>query len=358
MAKSTKQTYQRKDGRFRKKVTVGGVSKYIYGKTAAEMWANIEKFKSGITNGPGFSSFSDDWLESVRRDLSPNTVNNSYTPIINKLQAYFGDQLVSSITPANINAYVLQMPRASRDGHVSRKTVNNHLGVLRQLMDRAVVAGWLTSNPCESVRIPKSLKSGKRGRRSAAQIQAVIDHAGDDLISLLAFFVMVTGLRKGEALALTWGDLRWDDRLITVNKSVYFNGNAPRIKRPKTAAGVREVLLPDILVNYLHQGNKPKTAYIFTFDPTGKKPLLKSQFYDNFARYQVNNGLIGVGLHVLRHTYASMLYDRGVDVKTAQALLGHADISTTQNIYTHLLEARQRREYAALNTYFDDNIKK
>lgn len=358
MAKSNLKTYQRKDGRFRKKVTVGGVSKYIYGKTAREMWANVEKYKSGIINGPGFSAFSDDWLESVRADLSPNTVNNSYTPIINRLQAYFGDQLVSSITPANVNAYVLQMPQASRDGHVSRKTVNNHLGVLRQLMDRAVVAGWLSANPCDSVRIPKNLKSGKRGRRSSAQIQTVIDHAGDDLISLLAFFVMVTGLRKGEALALTWADLRWDDHLITVNKSVYFNSNEPAIKPPKTAAGVRDVLLPDLLAKYLKPGRKSKTAYIFTFDPDGKKPLLKSQFYDHFYRYQVKNNLVGVGLHVLRHTYASMLYDRGVDVKTAQALLGHADISTTQNIYTHLLEARQRREYAQLNTYLDDNIKK
>lgn len=356
MAKKQK-TYQRADGRFQKRVTVNGKKKYFYGNTEAELFSKIAAYQRGVIDGPAFTPYADAWLAAARPDISPNTYRGSYAPIVGRLNDYFKDLPVAQVMPAHVQGYIAQMPNRRRGGSVSRKTVTNHLGILRQILDQAVVDGLLAANPCQSVRMPRKLKSGHRNAATPRQIQTVIDHAGDDLISFLPFLVMVTGLRKGEALALTYGDLNFADGVININKSVYYESNRPYLKRPKTAAGVRSVLLPSILTDYLPKGEHKKTAYIFAHDESGKELAYKSQIQDAYRRYQVKNDLVGVGLHVLRHTYASMLHDRGVDVKTRQALLGHADVTTTQNIYTHLLDAKRQREFAALDGYFTQNIK-
>ena len=165
-------------------------------------------------------------------------------------------------------------------------------------------------------------------------------------VGLLAVFFFYTGLRKGETLALTFGDIDRERARIRVTKSVYFINNTPKLKKPKTAAGIREVIVPNMLLELLPSGEKDE--YVFGESPAD---LMRQHFFDKaWAHWQKETGL-DLTAHQLRHGYATLLHEAGIDVKDAQDLLGHADASTTQNIYTEVSHTRREKTAKILNDY-------
>ena len=148
---------------------------------------------------------------------------------------------------------------------------------------------------------------------------------------LFAYTLLYTGLRRGEILRLQYKDIDRENKLIHVNKSAYYTSNKRKIKTPKTESGVRDVILLPDLEKVLPKGKANK--YIFSV--TGKEPYSDDQARTLWENYCKATGLT-VSPHYLRHNYATILFKSGVDVKTAQYLLGHSDIHTTMNIYTHL----------------------
>lgn len=147
----------------------------------------------------------------------------------------------------------------------------------------------------------------------------------------LHFFALYTGCRSGELFALQYKDIDREAKLLTISKSVYYVGKTPHIKQPKTAAGIRTVPLPQLLLDRIPDG--PPNNYLFSVD--GKSPISDSVRRNGWTKFQKEAG-ISCTLHQLRHAYASLLYESGVDEKTAQKLMGHSDITTTLRIYTHL----------------------
>ena len=159
----------------------------------------------------------------------------------------------------------------------------------------------------------------------------------------MAYMALYTGLRRGELCALQWKDIDFEQKLIRVSKSIYWtDDHVPHVKEPKTSAGIREVPLMDSLAEILALRKGKANDYIFG-------PLKSYQIDKGFARFQKETGL-GVTLHGLRHGFASILYRNNVDIKTAAYVLGHAQSSTTLEIYTHLMEQDKLRTVrSALN---------
>ena len=121
-----------------------------------------------------------------------------------------------------------------------------------------------------------------------------------------------------------------------MTKSVYHDGTTAKIIDTKTEAGERQIDLLPALENIIP---KLKNADYF-FTDKGGKILSNGKFEKAWARY-VKRLDIDVTPHQLRHYYATRLYELDIDVKTAQYLLGHSDITTTQNIYTHITEFKK-----------------
>lgn len=116
------------------------------------------------------------------------------------------------------------------------------------------------------------------------------------------------------------------------------------IKSPKTKAGIRDVPLLDILAEKLPEG-KPDD---FLFG--GEKPMYKAKVQRALKAYQTETGL-EITTHYLRHGYATILYDAGIDVKIAQGLLGHADFQMTMGAYTHISASRTQKDAQKLNEF-------
>ena len=258
---------------------------------------------------------------------------------------YFKDDYLKQITPKDINRYMKQLPKT-----YARKTCTTRLNILNMIFKFSVVEELCENNPCEYVTVPKGHGAKKRRAPTEEEIKKINSSLGVMYhhldVGLLAIFFFYTGLRKGEALALQYKDIDREAAQINVNKSVYYINNDPSIKKPKTEAGERKVIVPDYLLKLLPNG-KP-SHYLFGETP---EKLMRQHFFEKaWARWQKETGLT-LTAHQLRHGHATLMHDAGIDVKDAQAQLGHSDISTTQNIYTEVSTYRRAVAAKQLNDF-------
>ncbi len=340
---------KRKDGRWLKVVIDGAKRLYFYSskKTEKQAEKDIEKqilaYREKELKGKTFREVAEEWYDKHIPTVEVQTAE-AYKPSYKYSIEVFGEIYIKELTPQNIQNAI---DRKAVKGY-AMKTMRNQLSIFSSIFKYAFVMGYISSNPCEYIKLPKNLKRGRRNIPNAEQIEKVKVSTNSQM-GLLAYLLLYTGLRKGEALALTYEDIDYKNNRIFVTKSVYHDGNIPHVKQPKTEAGEREVYLFSCLADKLHAAGK--TGLIF---PGHDGELMhKSSFAKRWKKYQNENG-ITITPHQLRHAYASyILFDAGVDVKAAQSLLGHADISVTQNIYTHITEAHRQSTYNILNSFVE-----
>jgi integrase len=284
-----------------------------------------------------------------------------YRAPLRRAQEHFGDTLAKDITPAQINAFIVSIA----DRGYAKRTVQVHLNMLNMIFDFAIVqpGSPVTINPCTAVRIPSGLSQKRRLPPSDEQLTKITPDAE---FGLFAFFLMYTGLRRGELLALRWEDIDRENKLIYVNKSLSYENNKPVIKSTKTEAGNRVVDLLDVLdavlphetTGYVFGGDEPLTNIMFRKrweafcrDVGLAEKIEESHTAANKHVYTTTTWKPLVTPHQFRHAYASMLDDAGIDESTAKVLLGHSSIVVTKDIYTHLREAKKSRAGTALNEY-------
>lgn len=219
---------------------------------------------------------------------------------------------------------------------------------MKQIFAYAYEMEYIEKNPCTTVKLKfsKDTEIKKREAATAAE-ESIIKNLPDDMpFAFLAKFLLFTGCRRGEALAITPEDIDFDNMLVSINKTVEWLGNKPQIKsQPKTVAGNRKIPIPEILLNELR--NRKNRQYIFQNNEG--ELYNNSQVTREWNRLKKETG-INCTPHQLRHSYATMLFDAGIDVKTAQMWLGHTDIKTTLDTYTHLSENRKMQ---STNKWFD-----
>ena len=319
---------KRSDGRYCRTLTIDGQKKFFYGKTMKEANQKMAKWlaEQSVVEKEGelFETVREDWYDAHMPTLSPTTVKG-YAPHYARALRKFSGRRITSVSPRDVSKFVNGLGR-------SRKTARSQLSVLSLIFNHAIVHYGLETNPCDHITITRGTKATHRRSLTEREVDLIRANA-DGTDGLFANMLLLTGLRRGEILALQYKDVDRDNNCIHVSKSVYYEGNTPYLKEPKTDAGNRKVLLTKDLAMLIPSGKK--NAYIFS-DDGGKSPMHNQSAYTLWSRYAKRIGLVGITPHYLRHNYATMLYKAGVDVKTAQYLLGHADISTTMNVYTHV----------------------
>lgn len=321
-----KKMYQRPDGLFQAIKVIDGKRVYFYGRTEKEVTDKMVAYTARQEAGPLFADTAADWREEAYREIEYNTAKG-YEAKYKHAVEYFEDQYVKAIQPADVRAYVKYL---SGRGY-AYKTVAHHLSVLRLILDYAVEHDIIQANPATGITVPKRLPRNPREMPSDTDLLLIQSNAENGIMGRAAFFALYTGCRSGELFAIQYKDIDREAKLLTISKSVYYVGKTPHIKQPKTAAGIRTVPLPQLLLDRIPDG--PPNNYLFSVD--GKSPISDSVRRNGWTKFQKEAG-ISCTLHQLRHAYASLLYESGVDEKTAQKLMGHSDITTTLRIYTHL----------------------
>lgn len=356
--------FKRKDGLWGDTLPRPGKSpKYFYGKTKAEVKKKMTAYLDEQEKGWSFSYMLDEWLRYKEAQVKAHTYYTYMSPV-NRLRKAFEGCYAKDITPSQIQAYINGMA----DKDYKRTTVQRPLSILKMAYDFAITTdgSGITYNPCSSIRIPKNVVTGKRSLAGSDDIE-IIKHSLDVPFGLFAYLLIYTGLRKGEALALT--DKDFHDGRIWVTKSVSWNTNSPTITTPKTAHSVRSVPILSPLRDALPEWK----GYLFSADG-GKSPLTAREFKLRWEKYMHTAGLSDYVVvthkneknnntyskkvwadrlvpHQLRHEFATMCLDAGLDAIDTQELLGHSRIQTTQTIYQHIKDSRRTSSESKLEAF-------
>lgn len=240
-----------------------------------------------------------------------------------------GGRKLSAILPSDIQALVKSLPLAP-------STVGVVHGILSGIFRAAVRDRRIIANPCEGTRLPK-VERKRVVPLTTEQVEAIREAMPDRLRALVTF-AAGTGLRQGECFGLTVNRLDMLRRVVTVDRQlVTVAGKRPQMAPPKTAASVRTVPLPQVVVDVVaaHLAAYPSEDLLFTLE--GGQPITRSTFGHLWRDVAREAGLPPrTGLHALRHYYASLLIRHGESVKVVQARLGHASAAETLDTYSHL----------------------
>lgn len=328
-----KKMYQRPDGLFEQIKTINGKRVAFRGKTEKEVTDKMIQYQEEQEKGPLFREVAEKWWYNTVEEVEYNTAKG-YQTIYNYSIERFGSQRIRNIFPSDIAAYIKHL--ASRG--YAYKTVSNHLSVLRLIFDYAIANDIIQYNPTASISIPRRLPRSHREIASDKDIALICQNAENGLFGLLGVFCLYTGCRISEACAVRFKDIDRAAQTLTIGNAIYYEHNQPKLKSPKTDAGYRTVPLPPFLLDLIPDG-KPNT-FLFSKN-SGKTALTGSQVRSGWEKYQKEIGITCTA-HQLRHAYATLLYEAKIDEKTAQKMMGHADISTTIKIYTHIRESQMQ----------------
>lgn len=332
----------------------------FYAHSEKEVYAKIASYENERKRLRSFYEVSEGWYDYACAHLAEGSVR-SYLPSLRRAQERFGEQIVNDITPLQIQKFLQDVSK-----QYAYKTVRNQKTVLTQIFNFVIIQyNLVVQNPCDRIKIADKSKQTTREALTLQERHEIEATKPEEF--QLAFLILYTGCRLGEALALRYSDIV--DNKVLIRRAVHFQGNKPVIGVTKTPAAIRAVPLLPPLKERLEQLPHSPTDYIIG----GENPITQSALarrWEHWAREhnlaeavpreptQNNKHVVAwkatIDRHQIRHEYATMLYEAGVDVKTAMRYLGHTTISMTMDIYTHLSEQHMEKEQEKLIRYIEN----
>lgn len=346
------------------------ISKVLRAETQEELDEMVKKFKDDLERGKKvyetgyFGEWADKWYQEMK---VPSGISNGtlvqYQSAIKCIKRRFEKIPMKKINLSSFQCFINDMARENPNTGkpMAKRTLENLKKVSSSIFAYAR-ANNLPDIPdfFKLVMIPKNSPVEYRRALTETEQQWIIET--EHRAQLPAMIMMFAGLRRGEVIPLMWSDIDLHRGFIHVTRSVEFEDNNPIVKQGgKSNNAVRFIPIPPILVEYLKKvkqdssvlskyvctsasGNLyTKSAWRRMWDSYMTDLNLKYGYENEFTKFNPNIRSSELPMkiepftpHYLRHTFATLLYLENVNVVTAKQILGHADISTTVNIYTDL----------------------
>jgi integrase len=354
---------KRADGRYARQITIGKdnstgkpIKKTIYGKTIKELDQNerefrnlLEKGLSTATDNITVDTLIDIWLKSKKTSVSKSSMQQISTQT-RKLSSYIGKMKVKDVKLFHIENIINELSE-----NVSNVTINLFLIRVKEIFKYACEKDMIYKSPAQFVKL---LKTGESKKRAMTEHEKSLFDIADftDMQYCFLNILRYTGMRKGEVLALTRQDIDLSNKKISVCKTVIDNSGKPYIKQSTKTDSQRTIPILEPLYPIIKEYCDNRIGLLF---PNGKgKPISNQSFNyiweDIIKRLTIanENKTIpdGITPHLFRHTFASDLYDAGIDIKRAQYMLGHKNIKTTLDVYTHFDKNKVKAD--EMNSYY------
>lgn len=293
-----------------------------------------------------------EWLELKKPELRKSTYD-AYCNYINRhIIPYFEQHRVNleKLTPVMVKKYVNDKLQGGRldgkTGGLNDVSVRKHLNVIKQALNDAVLYGYLSSSPANAVRMRRrtTTLSDKIRYLTADEAKAILNVLEQyPVIHLAVMLSLFYGLRKSEVLGLRWSAIDFDRDVLCINHTVVKGSTIEAGDQTKTEGSkAKYQLLPN--VKTFLQAQKARTEQIhseYVFTNEDGSVMRPDSLTRTFQRCLKRHGFEKMRFHDLRHSTATILFDRGWSVEDVRQWLRHSDIETTFNIYNHYQEYRK-----------------
>lgn len=336
---------KRSDGRWEASVMHESRRRYVYGQTRREVVEKLAELKKQQEQGADFSrknltveTYLNQWLaDVVTPNLRPRTAER-YKELTNKyLIPQLGLHKIRELNPMHVQKFINALPKT-----IKPLTVRNIRAVLRRALNNAIAWRLVEYNAAQVVTLPKAEKQ-RTGSLELEQVQKFLAVVKGHRLEALYLIAVVLGLRQGEILGLRREDVDLDKLELRIDSQVLWEGGKLKRVPTKTDASKRSVYIPDLLIEPLRRVLEEPANGSLLFPSEVGTPISPRNLVRQFKALLKKAGLPDtIRFHDLRHTAASFALANGMDIKTTQDMLGHAQASTTLDIYGHVLKENKR----------------
>lgn len=299
---------------------------------------------------PTFEELAQLWLENYKTTVKPSTFENVKSKVEKMTEEHFKELKLKKITVAYCQKVVIELSK-------TYVLYNHYLSVINRIFKYAVLMDILDSNPFDKVIKPKSRQTQRKGNfLTKEELKEFLKLAKTATLSYffpLVHLMSYTGLRQGEALALKWSDIDFENKKITVNKTAARIKEKQTLQTPKTKNSKRVISIDPTTLSILKSWKKDQIKIYFkngkhfegddNFIFTNQRAewVHIHNFIPYFKRFVTDHKLKTITPHGLRHTHASLLFSAGVEPKNISDRLGHSTVQITLDLYTHITEEQR-----------------
>ena len=355
---------KRKDGRWEGRYVVGHdpitgkmISRNVLGKTQAEV---KEKLRTAIENSKRLDytqtgkytvgQWMDEWFEAYAKVKVRPSSHQTYKGYIeNHIKPNIGDIPIEKLTSLQLQKFYRllltegRVPRIESEKQpkgLSAKTVRNINQVISSAMDMAVRHKLILSNPTEGCELPK-VEHREMKTLPAERLGAFLREAKESGVYELYYLDLATGLRRGELLGLKWEDIDLQNGVIHVRRQVARVDGEVKELPLKTKNSYRNISISQDAVAMLTEMEAHRSSdYVFPSSTGG--PISPDSVNNMLHRVLKRAGLPSIRFHDLRHTFATLALQNGVDIKTVSGMLGHFSAGFTLDTYAHVTTSAQK----------------
>lgn len=363
--------YIRSDGRWEGKVTTPSGRKSVYGQSNEDVRRKLSAVRTDVDRGEYIDETDmtvEEWMhewQALYLDVKPGTLRKYEGDIRNHIIPSLGGIKLSELTVSDVETSYIQWKKEG----LSAKSVKNVHGVLHKALDKAVSKGMLKRNVSIECDKPKGQQEEMRPLEDE-EVPEFLRYAQEDELYPLYYVALFTGMRQSEIMGLTWdcinmskGRIRIYRQLLRVN--AYQQKGEYRFVETKT--GKQRIIEPPLQVMQMLEkikhlqeewerargaAWKNKDRLVFT-NPDGTH-LSSSNVYRHFKRIVDKMGLHEVRFHDLRHTYAVISIENGVDMKTLSMSMGHHSVAFTMDKYGHVSGTMRKKAAEKMAEYIND----
>ncbi|MCI1921931.1 MAG: site-specific integrase [Liquorilactobacillus nagelii] len=294
------------------------------------------------------------WFDQYQKNVKESTLSYVIGTYKNQIKPFLGDKYLDHITPFYCQKMIDSWSKKYR-------LFGHYRALTKQIFDFGVRMEMCKANPIKKTTLPKNhfekRQSNFYDREELKEFLECVKKSMD-IKAYTAFWLLAfTGMRKSEMLALTWADIDFDNKILEISKTVSVNRDHSKtiIEKPKTKNSIRIVSIDDRTIEKLKEWKLVQTQRLFKkgirlgdnqqlvipniYNAPFQPPHFNRYLYDIYKKYP---GLKRITVHGFRHTHASLLFESGATIKEVQERLGHKDIKTTMNIYTHVTKKTRK----------------
>lgn len=362
---------QRKDKKYSARfVSKSGkrIEKYFNTLPEARNWLANSRYEDSHSTTEVFSTATVDswfnyWYDNLIVDLSPNTRRNYKERYDKNIKPFMGKMCISDVKPMHCKLILNKM-----NDVYAGSTIRQTYITMGTMFKSALLNDIISKHPMDGVKYTKPIKLPSDHRVLSIEEQEKFLKAAKGSHNYYQYaFILETGLRTGELIGLTWDNVDWNKRALTINKTLEFrhNQNFWRAGPPKSLKSYRTIPLTSTAYNILleikekrnHQKLSDDLSQELTFTDrlTGQTSTLvmhdlvfinfrtgmpaKNSSYDtHLLKLCKAADIPSISMHTLRHTFATRAIEKGVQPKVLQQLLGHSSIKTTMDTYVHVTD--------------------